>query len=97
MKTQDLKPKVHRKNVNDLTAILGSLTKYLEETKSEKYSKSPIDTGADLIGIHGKAINTFQIKKYLARYCTEGFKKSELPSDLYKIIHYAMFELLRKQ
>lgn len=87
---------VKKKNVNDLDVILDELKRYLNHCKKDKYSAggdSGVDTGADLLGENSAIVNCFQIKRYLQRYQTTGFIKSRLREDLFKIIHYAMFEL----
>ena len=44
----------------------------------------------------GKNINEYQIARYLQRYVTKGTKKSGLLIDLMKMIHYAIFEIVRR-
>jgi len=86
-----------KKNVNDLSHIMAELDEHLTSCVNDKYNNTEeddgINPGSDLLGEDSAIINCFQIKKYLKRYQTTGFKKSKLRSDLLKIIHYAMFEL----
>lgn len=79
-------------NPNDLTETLKELSDYINATNSDKYANSPLH---EMLGEQGKAINLFQVKKYLTRYQTEGFKKSNLRTDILKAIHYLLFELKR--
>ena len=44
---------------------------------------------------YGKAFNCGNAAKYLSRYMTEGFPKSNNPDDIKKAIHYLLFELKR--
>lgn len=92
--TKELKTFIEGKSVNNLDKVLKELHTYLDSCKKDKYAVNDgLDSGIDLLGPDHKAINTFQILKYLKRYRTKGFKKSELRSDLLKIIHYTLFEL----
>ena len=44
----------------------------------------------------GKGFNIGSARKYLQRYMTEGYEKSNNPMDLYKAIHFLLFELSRR-
>lgn len=72
---------------------------HIGKTYSDKYQAggSTIDTKQDLYDKrHGNHINIYQTKRYLQRYDTAGFRKSSNPVDLYKGIHYVIFELTRR-
>lgn len=43
----------------------------------------------------GKGANMHNTTKYLQRYITSGYKKSDNPTDLKKACHYIAFELVR--
>lgn len=77
--------------------VLQDLMIYLGSTYSDKYHKSPIATkGIIYHEAYGKGFNIGNSTKYLARYLTEGFEKSNMPKDLNKAIHYCLFELARR-
>lgn len=70
---------------------------YLLTTYDDKYQNSDLDT----VGIinskyHGKGFNVGNAFKYISRYLTEGYDKSNNPQDLMKAIHYLLFELRRR-
>ena len=73
---------------------------HIHGTYSDKYAKGEnmgIDTKKMLYNKEsGKAINEYQIARYLQRYVTRGSKKSGLLKDLFKMIHYALFEIIRR-
>lgn len=76
--------------------ILKELQEYLDNTCQDKYSKSDIDnTGTILSDNLGKGFNIGNATKYISRYATVGFEKSEQRTDLLKAIHYLIFELIR--
>jgi hypothetical protein len=71
---------------------------HFAKTYGDKYEAgaSPINTKQQLYDQkRGKAINIYQTSRYMQRYDTAGFSKSENPVDLYKGIHFLFFELLR--
>jgi len=77
--------------------VLMNIVLYIGGTYMDKYSEpNEIDTKKFLYGKNGKAINVFQAAKYLGRYNTSGYNKNENPKDLMKVIHYMVFELVRK-
>jgi hypothetical protein len=84
-----------RDGVADVTA---DLIEYLKTTYSDKYTdtSSPLDTKAFTYHPqHGTAVNMFCASKYMQRYMTNGYSKSNNPVDLFKAIHYLLFELAR--
>ena len=75
--------------------------KSIGETKhfGDKYEKNEIISFKTLRKDEklGKGFNVGNAAKYCARYLTEGHSKSEIKTDLYKSIHYLIFELMRKK
>lgn len=47
-------------------------------------------------GKGGAYINTYQVCRYLQRYMSTGFEKSNLIKDLLKSVHYILFEIVRR-
>lgn len=77
---------------------LARLIDYLASTYQDKYTASPFNTMSMLFHPkYGKGANTFTAIKYIGRYCTEGFSKSEQVIDLMKATHYILFEMVRKE
>ncbi len=79
-----------------MAIVLQNLLIYLAKTYDDKYQASPIDTMGMLMSESGKDYSICNSVKYLSRYLTKGFEKSENPQDLQKAIHYCLFELKRK-
>lgn len=77
--------------------VIGLLD-YLASTYSDKYESE--DNGFNpkeiLLSKEGKASNMKDVAKYLRRYNTSGYSKSENTEDILKSIHYLLFELQRK-
>ena len=74
------------------------IVEYLLSTYDEKYVQSPIGNPSIEVlysAKHGKGVNVFNALKYIQRYMSEGFKKSDNPQDVVKAIHYLIFELTR--
>ena len=73
---------------------------HIHGSYSDKYAKGErmgIDTKCMLYHpTKGKYVNEYQIARYLQRYVTEGSKKSGLLKDVLKMIHYAVFEIVRR-
>jgi hypothetical protein len=77
---------------------LYELLEYILYTYNDKYTSSPIDVQSmTLDDKFGKGINVFNTIKYLSRYSTDGFPKSNNPSDLTKAVHYLLFESMRRK
>jgi hypothetical protein len=88
--------KIKQEDPEMYDTLLG-VVDYLASTYEGKYSASPFDTRSMLYHPkHGKSANMFTAMKYLGRYCTEGFDKSENVVDIKKAIHYCLFELVRR-
>lgn len=79
---------------------ISMVIEHIYGTYTDKYAKGEgvgIDTKKMLYHPkNGKAINEYQIARYLQRYVTEGSKKSGLLKDLLKMIHYGVFEIVRR-
>lgn len=71
---------------------LESLVLYLASTYKDKYeddSRNPFHPKEFLT----KEVTMFNVSKYLRRYTTSGFEKSNNPKDVLKAIHYLLMEL----
>jgi len=78
--------------------VMVDLLEFLKTTYSDKYetADTPIRAKEFLYDRdHGTAVNMFCSSKYLQRYLTQGFDKSNNPMDLFKAIHYILFEIAR--
>lgn len=82
----------------DLKEAWEKLFEYIKSTCSDKYADPNAIISTKKAVIHGKVkqVNTFNAAKYLARYDTTGYEKSENEKDLFKAIHYLIFEIQRK-
>ena len=83
----------------EFAIALAQVVRHFASTYGDKYEAggSPIVTKDHLYAQdRGKAINLYQCLRYLQRYDTTGFAKSENPADAHKAIHFLMFELVRK-
>lgn len=73
---------------------------HISETYSDKYEvtgDTVIDTKKFLYNKDmGKYINIYQVNRYLQRILSSGKKKSDLFNDLFKAVHYLMFEITRR-
>lgn len=72
------------------------LIHYLSSTYSDKYENTDNYSKRKLLSKEGKAANIFTALKYIQRYDTVGYSKSENPQDLLKSCHYLLFENQRK-
>lgn len=78
-------------------AEIKNMVGYLASTYQDKYQCSEVrNEGIIYSPRNGKGFNIGNAVKYLSRYLTTGFEKSENPKDLQKAIHYCLFELTRK-
>lgn len=100
--TKELKPKKDWLNIigdkdPEFLAEITKLLDYLASTYSDKYEGESSNYAKDkLLSKEGKAANIFTALKYIKRYDTVGYSKSENPQDLLKSIHYLLFENQRK-
>lgn len=77
--------------------VLAGLLKYIASTHDDKYEKDGNNIAKDfLMQSPSPDVALFNAIKYVQRYRTVGFEKSNNIQDLYKAIHYIMFELQRK-
>jgi hypothetical protein len=85
---------------HDFVKIIGDVLDYLASTYGDKYEGGEMPNIGKIIVTQtpdlGKGANVFNMIKYTQRYATKGFKKSENIEDIYKVIHYALFELQRR-
>ena len=78
-------------------ASICELVDYLATTYDDKYANSELpNEGIIYSKLNGKGFNMGNAAKYISRYLTTGFQKSEMTADLRKAIHYCLFELTRK-
>jgi hypothetical protein len=81
----------------DLDKEVNKFITYLESTYGDKYEGDTNNYAKQkLLSKEGKSANIFTALKYIKRYDTVGYKKSENIQDLYKAMHYLLFELQRK-
>lgn len=79
-------------------AALFELVNYLASTYRDKYEDmKTTNVSKELLMSkeYGKGANLFNVYKYLRRYQTGGYDKSDNPADLLKAVHYLLFELTR--
>jgi hypothetical protein len=84
----------------EMLVALTDVLKHVSNTYSDKYegAKNILDTKKQLYHPkRGQIINIYQISRYLQRFMSEGYQKSGNTNDIKKIIHYALFELIRTQ
>lgn len=90
-KISDKDPELYE-NLIDLIA-------YLSTTYGDKYESSgrPNIAKEFLLTSDSPDATIFNSMKYMQRYCTTGFEKSRNIKDLYKAVHYVLFELQRNK
>lgn len=83
----------------ELYSVISEIVTYLSTTYGDKYATKDaiFDTKTMMYAPTGKNITLFNALKYIQRYNTTGFAKSEQPQDVFKAIHYLIFELVRKK
>ena len=83
----------------ELFNIIVDVVSYLATTYGDKYEASgKVNMGKEfLLSSASSDTAIFNSLKYLQRYCTVGFEKSQNKKDLMKAIHYTLFELQRRQ
>lgn len=73
--------------------LIEELTKYVNKTYSEHYSKEKIQALEIIIDSgHGAGFCLGSISKYVKRYGKKG-SKEDARKDLQKILHYALIQL----
>ena len=83
----------------EMFKAISLVIKHVAGTYSDKYAKGQdtIDTKKMLYHKEdGRAINIYQVCRYLQRYNTDGSAKSHLLKDLEKAVHYLLFEITRR-
>lgn len=82
----------------EFAKILADFTGYVASTYGDKYEAADRGnfTKEYLFTSKSPDVALFNAFKYLQRYGTQGFEKSGNVKDLYKALHYIMFELIRK-
>jgi hypothetical protein len=75
--------------------IIEELKDYIQSTYSDKYEDSVIKMREFTKSDYGKGFNMGNSLKYHSRYLSKGYDKSNQKQDLFKMIHYILFELER--
>lgn len=80
----------------EIIEALAGLTSHIVATMGDKYELS---SEADITGLmryspHSAGFNIGNTLKYCRRYLSTGFDKSRNTEDLYKAIHYLLFEII---
>ncbi len=83
-----------------LFLTFAKVAKYINSTFDDKYEASAFPE-IDLTGLMrnskgGRFFNCGNAAKYLKRYMTDGYAKSNNPDDVYKALHYLLLELDRR-
>ena len=77
---------------------INEMEDYHASTCGDKYGAAVMDTMSLIMNDeHGKSINIFNAFKYLSRYITSGYEKSDNRKDVIKAVHYLLFELARTE
>lgn len=88
-----------REKEPEMFKAISLVIRHVAGTYSDKYARGQdtIDTKKMLYHKKdGRAINIYQVCRYLQRYNTEGSAKSHLLKDLEKAVHYLLFEITRR-
>lgn len=80
---------------DEVIGAIDEIKAYHLSTLEDKYEAGNSNMSQIMSDTHGKSINTFSASKYINRYMTEGFDKSDNRKDVIKAIHYLLFELAR--
>lgn len=80
----------------EMIEALAGLTSHIIATMGDKYELS---SEADITGLmryspHSAGFNIGNTLKYCRRYLSTGFDKSRKTEDLFKAIHYLLFEII---
>jgi hypothetical protein len=77
--------------------VLFELHNYIDSTNNDKYeSESYIDTQKMMLEGTGE-YQLMNVAKYLRRYNSKGYEKSQNINDLFKALHYIMIEIARRK
>lgn len=81
----------------EMAEAIEDMVIHIGATYSDKYANSPIETKGLIYWKDDKAkgYNMGQAARYIQRYLTDGYKKSDNPTDIKKCLHYVLFELTR--
>jgi hypothetical protein len=85
---------------HDMCHALANIISYINGTYGDKYEAAGIASIGHTYTqskAHGRSFNIVNAIKYLQRYLTDGFKKSNNPNDLLKAVHFIAFEIQRRQ
>lgn len=87
-----------QKKEPEMVSAIGLVIEHISSTYNDKYDSGDksVYTKTLLYSEDGKAINIYQVLRYLQRYKTKGLHKSGLLRDLLKGIHYMCFEVTRR-
>ena len=84
----------------DVAQAISMVIDHIAGTYDDKYEKdenNPVITKRMLYNLErGGFLNIYQALRYLQRYISTGEKKSYLVTDIFKTIHYLVFELTRR-
>lgn len=84
----------------EMASAISEVIEHVAGTYEDKYAKGQefgIDTKQMLYNPEkGDLLNVYQMSRYLQRYISEGSRKSHLVKDLMKIVHYSLFEIVRR-
>jgi len=79
----------------DMSMAIAELSDYVLKNSNNKYDNSPLNPMRMLVGENGKVLNIYSANKYMARYLTDGYNKSNNREDLFKAIHHLLIEIGR--
>jgi hypothetical protein len=101
-KLQDITKMMSEISQHELGAaeVLYDVITHVWKTYGDKYQSEVtdwLDTKALLLSKNGKYANIHNASKYIQRYSTTGFEKSENIQDCMKAIHYLIFEIQRRK
>lgn len=92
----DQKTNLISEHDEEMATVVDDIADYVLSTYEDKYANSPIPSGPFIVSEYGKGFNCGNSLKYLSRYCTEGYAKSNDVKDLFKAVHYILFEIKRR-
>lgn len=87
-------------NEPDSFYTIVDILSYIASTYHDKYENSGMPNITKPLLVNsavGAPMNLYAVMKYAQRYITTGHEKSYNVKDIFKIIHYALFELQRRK
>ncbi len=87
-------------NEPDAFYTIVDLIEYIASTYSDKYNSKEIPNVTKPMLTNstvGAPMNMYSVMKYAQRYVTPGYEKSYNVRDVFKLIHYGLFELQRRR